>query len=427
MGGVCRVVCSGVLALCNGACVDTSGDGQNCGGCGMRCGAGMKCAGGKCATDCAAGLTACGTSCANLDQDTLNCGACGTRCPGPTAGSGSPTCNNRQCGISCSGSLQLCGTRCLNVTNDPNNCKACNMRCPGPTVGSGSPVCNGGLCGISCSGSLSPCGTRCLDLGSDLDNCVTCGNRCPGPTAGSGSATCNNGCGIMCNSGLTLCGTACVDTTTASNCGGCGVACDGNAQCLLQSGVRSCVCKMGYAGNGQSCTPRDECADGTQRCGGLSGTCSNGGGLGYTCSCMNGFSSSGGTFPQCYKSGTYTLGGDRVTGAWAYDFMAGVKKTYNNFEQGDFYVSDGDGFSKFWANNLGEYGLQRVDSTAPLLDVPVPPPPDGYNRFGVDVFQGATYVSRARDPDTKYFIIMRVTSFTQGTGVTFDWVMVYRP
>jgi hypothetical protein len=40
---------------------------------------------------------------------------------------------------------------------------------------------------------------------------------------------------------------------------------------------------------------------------------------------------------------------------------------------------------------------------------------------------GATYVSRARDPDTKYFIIMRVTSFTPGTAVTFDWVMVYRP
>ena len=77
-----------------------------------------------------------------------------------------------------------------------------------------------------------------------------------------------------------------------------------------------------------------------------------------------------------------------------------------------------------WANNLGENGVAPSASTAALLSVPIPT--TGYTNYGVVVQLGGTYVSRAKDPYTNYYIVLRVTALP-ASGVTFTWVLVYRP
>jgi hypothetical protein len=278
-----------------------------------------------------------------------------------------------------------------------------------------------------CPPGLMACGPACLDLANDVTNCGGCGTRCPGPTEGAGQAACTaSRCRITCSGSTdTPCGSACVDTrTSALHCGGCDNRCDPNATCLAEAGAASCACNPGYAGSGTTCALRNECADGSHRCGGLGGSCTAGAPLGYGCTCINDFRSSGGPFPQCYKAGRYTLTNESESGAWAYHFMAGSPKNYNNFQDGDFYMSASGGVLKFWGNNCGMRGLQRVESDAPLLDVPIPQ--EAYDRYGVEVLVNATYVSRARLPDTKYYVVFRAIS-RAATTVVIDWVLVYRP
>lgn len=112
-GGNCRhydregEACGGGIC-CGGACVPE--DGNNCGGCGVRCGAGESCSGGSCRCGGAVcgGVSpaCCGGSCSDLDSDYLNCGGCGA-----------PRCGD-QFGDCISGSC-VCGT---------------DGRCPGGSV-----------------------------------------------------------------------------------------------------------------------------------------------------------------------------------------------------------------------------------------------------------------------------------------------------
>src|SRR4051794_28929625 len=52
------------LTRCNGACVDLSRDGANCGGCGKACGPNINCANGLCgAMMCQGGLVMCNGQC----------------------------------------------------------------------------------------------------------------------------------------------------------------------------------------------------------------------------------------------------------------------------------------------------------------------------------------------------------------------------
>jgi hypothetical protein len=199
--------------------------------------------------------------------------------------------------------------------------------------------------------------------------------------------------------------------------GACEPACGSNATCV----EGECACDPGSQLEGAECVAEDECATGNHRCGGLGGACTNGEGLGYTCDCTNGFVSSGGDFPLCYKSGTLTFGSGAMP-LWAYRFMDETPLYEANFETGDFYVTDSDNFHTLWANNSGMRGVQRVQSDAPLLEVPIPV--DGYQLFGETVLDGATYVSLAREPDLDYAIVLRVTELAS-VGFTFDWVLVY--
>jgi hypothetical protein len=73
--------CPSYQSRCNGACIPTSADPDNCGGCGVKCTGAQVCSGGACATDCLPSLDACKGSCVDRQSDSQNCGTCGTICP----------------------------------------------------------------------------------------------------------------------------------------------------------------------------------------------------------------------------------------------------------------------------------------------------------------------------------------------------------
>ncbi len=77
--------------VCDDACVNVKVDADNCGACGVKCGAGEACAGGVCATGCGAGEQICGRECVDVKSNSDHCGACGTKCG---AGKG---CNAGRC------------------------------------------------------------------------------------------------------------------------------------------------------------------------------------------------------------------------------------------------------------------------------------------------------------------------------------------
>jgi hypothetical protein len=83
--GVCSGACATGYADCNhnkqtdGCEVATTTDVNNCGACGVVCGAGQYCSSGNC---CNSGQTWCGSACVNELTDSANCGACGVTCAG---------------------------------------------------------------------------------------------------------------------------------------------------------------------------------------------------------------------------------------------------------------------------------------------------------------------------------------------------------
>lgn len=88
--------CNIYQSLCNGQCIPTNTDPDNCGGCGVTCAADEVCSGGACvASDrCMSGLTPCDRQCVDTDTDSDNCGGCGNVCrdgEGCVQGSCEPT------------------------------------------------------------------------------------------------------------------------------------------------------------------------------------------------------------------------------------------------------------------------------------------------------------------------------------------------
>lgn len=67
---------------CGGACIDTSTDPDNCGGCGNVCGHDEVCSGGRCVDqgECMSGLSPCDRRCVDLDTDNDHCGGCDQSC-----------------------------------------------------------------------------------------------------------------------------------------------------------------------------------------------------------------------------------------------------------------------------------------------------------------------------------------------------------
>jgi hypothetical protein len=148
--------CSTGQSLCNGICVDTSGDSNNCGGCNNVCVVqGSVCEGGTCM--CFIGQV-CGTQCASkpcycadTQNDPHNCGVCGTECSATA-----PFCSGGSC--TCPADHTICGSFCVNTQSDPDNCGSCGTVCDSATPF--FQVCARGSCcslpGESCN-STHPC------------------------------------------------------------------------------------------------------------------------------------------------------------------------------------------------------------------------------------------------------------------------------
>jgi hypothetical protein len=73
--------CPPYQSSCNGVCIPTSTDPNNCGGCGVKCAATLACSSGTCSSGCLPGLDACAGSCVDRASDNRNCGSCGNACP----------------------------------------------------------------------------------------------------------------------------------------------------------------------------------------------------------------------------------------------------------------------------------------------------------------------------------------------------------
>lgn len=271
--------CTGVL--CGGACVDPASfqtDPNNCGFCGIRCGAGATCSGGAC--QCALGTDLCPLlvpRCRNLQTDQGACGSCTTDCTTTKPGS---TCQTAAC--ACGGTNpDDCTTFCTNLATDPKNCGTCGNACPLTNE-----ACSGGACACPSTfptqcPTASP--TACVNTTNDPSNCGTCGNVCSLTNEICASSACT------CPTAFpTACPTACVNTTNdPSNCGGCGQACPTNATC---SGG-TCQCHAGQILCANACIA---CAGGV--CSGGSCLCPAGPASGCSGQCC-----SGGT--QCCTSG----------------------------------------------------------------------------------------------------------------------------
>lgn len=270
-------------------CINTLVDSNNCGGCGVACGAGETCsvghcvagtgdaglrdggrdaaAPGNCHPACASGMMCCGTQCvsavgiatgdARTDPSFMNCHICGAACDATTASRcGLPrgtTTGTPQC---LCGDLATCATgevcelsggsfSCINHMTDPRHCGDPEVSCmAGEACVTGVCTCNGadGGVGGECPAGLMCTAAGCIDVMTDEANCGALGNACrAGETCTAGAC----GCGVMTTGaagarcaagGLGMCGQTCCGDHCVYvddyNCGGCGVACTGTDVCV---------------------------------------------------------------------------------------------------------------------------------------------------------------------------------------------------
>jgi len=73
--------CGTYQSRCEGTCIPTSTDPDNCGGCGVICSASEVCSGGRCVGECLPGTQACERECVNTRLDNRHCDACNRACP----------------------------------------------------------------------------------------------------------------------------------------------------------------------------------------------------------------------------------------------------------------------------------------------------------------------------------------------------------
>jgi len=260
--------CTNGLSCCEGGCIDTVNDPDNCGFCNNVCPPGESCLGSACQPPtgcegggCIPGDSCCGDICANLQTSNAFCGNCETAC------APDESCVNGVCeGITtcvCAVGESCCGAICTSLESDPNNCGGCNVQC-GPDT-----ECEGGQCivimmgcngGPSCVGDQSCCQAGCTDVETDPNNCSQCGFACPaGNTCVQGNCTppasCNGG--PLCTGLEQCCKSGCADIDTdPNNCGGCGNPCPPKFTCAAGMCTPPASCNGGPVCTGvQQCCP----------------------------------------------------------------------------------------------------------------------------------------------------------------------------
>lgn len=181
-----RCGCSDPSQLsCDGQCIDVSGDRNNCGACGNVCSAGRDCVGGQCQLPCDACHervnnvcvlkdidkdTVCDGACVDTRTDSDNCGTCGKVCVG------GDTCQNGVCtGGGCPEQWFSCG-----VSYPPHVERVCCRNGSTCSIGErGASCCSEGT--FACpnlDGYCCPAGYQCC--GNHLGYpCVPPGAQCP--------------------------------------------------------------------------------------------------------------------------------------------------------------------------------------------------------------------------------------------------------
>ncbi|MBX7194396.1 MAG: hypothetical protein K1X94_20240 [Sandaracinaceae bacterium] len=324
----------GTPDCCTNACVNLQTDVNNCGGCGVRCGAGETCMAGSCRCGASAssvgggeacaggGNECCSNTCVVVATSTSHCGVCGNVCgPSETCSGGHCACGGSVApatGEACSGTgNECCSGTCTDIRSTASSCGMCGRNCATIAVNAVetcvSSTCDYSSCDpnfFDCDG-MHPNGCE-VDLRL-LPNCGGCGNTCSGvahATAICLASTCDYS---ACASGFLDCsgghGDGCETPSNTSNCGACGNVCGTNESC---NGSGDCQC-----GTGPSAASGEACTGGTPDCCGNAcvnltnnvnncGACGNRCGAGETCS--------GG---RCTCGGTMgTMGsGEACTGA----------------------------------------------------------------------------------------------------------------
>ena len=210
--------CNANQDCCDGQCVNTNTDRENCGACEVICEfpvnpcRGVACVNGSCQES----NLPDGTDCEFLENSGVCCGG--------SCAFGDECCSNAQCGSGNS----CCGGQCFNTTTNFDRCGSCTNVCPQDRA----TACVGGACVCGsvpvCAPNEFCCPDGCFDLDTNFGHCGTCGIACPATRANNCTdGQCRCGSGSQCGETETCCNGQCVDTSTdVDNCGTCGNACD---------------------------------------------------------------------------------------------------------------------------------------------------------------------------------------------------------
>lgn len=259
-----------------------------------HCAPGFLCVGNVCSAGCSTtkpcptGESCCSGACVNTQTNTDHCGMCGTKC---SVTSGTPKCEVGACKVAtCSGTLGDCDSDYTNgcetdTATTVAHCGACGTVCPSRP--NSSTTCSSGTCAFTCNAGYADCDGDAANgcevaLNTSAANCGACGNVC---TAANGTAACVGGtCALAsCNANYADCNSSITDgcetntSTSASHCGGCGLACatSGATATACVSGSCAPTCATGFAncdGNGSNGCEINTTTDVTH-CGACSNTC----------------------------------------------------------------------------------------------------------------------------------------------------------
>lgn len=238
----------------------------------------------------------CGT---DLSHDPDNCGSCGNKCLVYEPIHLTSRCVDGACELECMNDPYTPTDRrncngevddgCeVDALTDPNNCGACGHACA-----AGEP-CLKGKCG--CTPPMISCNGVCVNPKTDDMNCGGCGNECEAPTDackpmperayyGCMGGTCGHlkcgGASADCNNDLSTLKCAADGCevedirTDRNNCGGCGIKCAPNEECVEEGIGPECAVPCSKFGK-VLCPQTFACADllnDPDNCGGCSEFC----------------------------------------------------------------------------------------------------------------------------------------------------------